>query len=136
MRLLYSFRFQQIGDTYLAAATGPNAHLFNGVLQLNEVGHFIVSELIRLTITNSSNTQHTAPPEHLDYPESLVHPEFPENIEHPEESEQPNFVELSEEELLNLLTDSLTKEYAVDRSTAQSAVQNVLDYLKSEQVIA
>lgn len=130
MRLLYSFRFQQIGDTYLAAAIGPNAHLFNGVLQLNEVGHFIVSELIRLTITNSSNTQHTA------HPEYLVHPECPENFEHPEESEQPNFVELSEDELLISLTESLTKEYAVDRSTAQSAVKSVLDYLKSEQVIA
>ena len=45
MRLRYTFRFQQIGETYLAAAIGQNAHLFNGVLQLNEVGHFIVSRL-------------------------------------------------------------------------------------------
>lgn len=49
MRLLYSFRFQQIGDTWLAAATGQNAHLFNGVLQLNEVGHFIVAQLDKLS---------------------------------------------------------------------------------------
>ena len=45
MRLSYTFRFQQIGNTYLGAAVGQNAHLFNGVLQLNEVGHFIVSQL-------------------------------------------------------------------------------------------
>ena len=45
MRLRYSFRFQQVGNTFLGAAVGQNAHLFNGVLQLNEVGHFIVSRL-------------------------------------------------------------------------------------------
>lgn len=45
MQLRYSFRFQQLGDTFLGAAIGQNAHLFNGVLQLNEVGHFIVSQL-------------------------------------------------------------------------------------------
>jgi len=45
MRLRYPFRFQQIGDTWLGTAVGQNAHLFNGVLQLNEVGHFIVSNL-------------------------------------------------------------------------------------------
>ena len=93
MRLLYLFRFQQIGETFLGAAVGPNAHLFNGVLQLNEVGHFIVSELAKL-------------------PES------------------------SENNIILQLTDSLTKEYAVDCSTAQSAVQSVLDYLKTEQVLA
>ena len=45
MQLRYTFRFQQIGETWLGAAVGENAHLFNGVLQLNEVGHFIVSRL-------------------------------------------------------------------------------------------
>lgn len=45
MRLRYTFRFQQIGQTWLGAAVGQNAHLFNGVLQLNEVGHFIVAKL-------------------------------------------------------------------------------------------
>lgn len=45
MQLRYTFRFQQIGETWLGAAVGQNAHLFNGVLQLNEVGHFIVSRL-------------------------------------------------------------------------------------------
>lgn len=93
MRLLYTFRFQQIGETYLAAAIGQNAHLFNGVLQLNEVGHFIVSELAQL-------------------------PDLPEQA------------------ILIRLTESLTKEYAVDNATAQSAVQQVLDYLKAEQVLA
>ena len=93
MRLLYTFRFQQMGETFLAAATGQNAHLFNGVLQLNEVGHFIVSELAKLP-------------------------------------------DMQEQDILNRITESLTKEYAVDRSTAQSAVQQVLDYLKSEQVLA
>ena len=92
MRLRYTFRFQQMGDTWLGAAVGQNAHLFNGVLQLNEVGHFIVSAL----------------------------------------AEQP---EQQENELVHHLTDRLTKEYAVDESTAQSAVKQVIDYLKSEQVI-
>ena len=54
MRLLYSFRFQQIGDTWLASAVGQNAHLFNGVLQLNEVGHFIVSQLDQITQSASA----------------------------------------------------------------------------------
>lgn len=92
MRLLYTFRFQQMGETWLGAAVGQNAHLFNGVLQLNEVGHFIVSELAEL-------------------------PEW------------------SEQEIVSCLTDRLTKEYAVDEATAQSAVTSVLDYLKAEQVI-
>ena len=93
MRLLYTFRFQQMGETFLAAATGQNAHLFNGVLQLNEVGHFIVATLAQLP-------------------------------------------DMQEQDIVNLLTESLTKEYAVDKATAQSAVQNVLDYLKAEQVLA
>ena len=92
MRLRYTFRFQQMGDTWLGAAVGQNAHLFNGVLQLNEVGHFIVSELAEL-------------------------PQLPES------------------EIILSLTNRLTKEYAVDESTAQSAVKQVLDYLKSEQVL-
>ena len=114
MQLLYSFRFQQIGETFLGAAVGPNAHLFNGVLQLNEVGHFIVSELARLTL----------------------HPACGELPASPDASEFQDSPELSEQELTNRLADSLTKEYAVDRSTAQSAVQQVLDYLKAEQVLA
>lgn len=93
MRLLYTFRFQQMGETCLAAAIGQNAHLFNGILQLNEVGHFIVSELAGLP-------------------------------------------DMSEQEIVTTLADRLTKEYAVDLSTAQSAVQQVLDYLKAEQVLA
>ena len=93
MRLLYTFRFQQMGETFLAAAIGQNAHLFNGVLQLNEVGHFIVAELAQLP-------------------------------------------DMQEQDIVNHLTESLTKEYAVDNATAQSAVQNVLDYLKAEQVLA
>ena len=101
MRLLYSFRFQQIGETYLGAAVGQNAHLFNGVLQLNEVGHFIVSALAEITERMSTDSS-----------------------------------DMTEEKILSLLTDSLTKEYAVDRSTAQSAVQNVLNYLKTEGVLA
>ena len=49
MQLRYTFRFQQIGETWLGAAVGQNAHLFNGVLQLNEVGHFIVAQLDKLS---------------------------------------------------------------------------------------
>ena len=105
MRLLYSFRFQQIGETFLGAAVGQNAHLFNGVLQLNEVGHFIVSELAKLTPAEAQN-------------------------------QSADSTELTEVELIHQLTDRLTNEYAVDRSTARSAVQQVLDYLKSEQVLA
>ena len=93
MQLLYSFRFQQIGETFLGAAVGPNAHLFNGVLQLNEMGHFIVAELAQLP-------------------------------------------DMQEQDIVKRLTESLTKEYAVDNATAQSAVQQVLDYLKAEQVLA
>ena len=93
MRLLYTFRFQQMGETFLAAATGQNAHLFNGVLQLNEMGHFIVAELAQLP-------------------------------------------DMQEQDIVKRLTESLTKEYAVDNATAQSAVQQVLDYLKAEQVLA
>ena len=54
MQLRYTFRFQQIGETWLGAAVGENAHLFNGVLQLNEVGHFIVSELEKITTEESA----------------------------------------------------------------------------------
>ena len=64
MRLLYSFRFQQIGDTWLASAVGQNAHLFNGVLQLNEVGHFIVSQLDQ--ITQSASAEQCAEPQIID----------------------------------------------------------------------
>ena len=108
MRLLYSFRFQQIGDTWLASTVGLNAHLFNGVLQLNEVGHFIVSELAKLSVSSQSS----------DGSESSGSPEF------------------SDQQLVEHLTNSLTKEYAVDCFTAQSAVQQVLDYLKTERVIS
>ena len=100
MQLRYTFRFQQIGQTWLGAAVGQNAHLFNGVLQLNEVGHFIVSELEEITT---------------------------------EESACPK--ELTEEDLVAGLTQRLTKEYAVDESTAQSAVQDVLNYLRAEHVL-
>ena len=65
MRLLYSFRFQQIGDTWLAAATGQNAHLFNGVLQLNEVGYFIVSQLDQ--ITQSASAEQCSEPQIIDH---------------------------------------------------------------------
>ena len=92
MRLRFTFRFQQVGDTWLGSAVGQNAPLFNGVLQLNEVGYFIVSKLAELP-------------------------------------------DKQESELVIYLTDCLTNEYAVDRSTAQSAVISVLDYLKAEQVL-
>lgn len=104
MRLLYSFRFKRIGDTWLADAVGQNAHLFQGILQLNEVGHFIVSELAQLSEQSRSS----------------------------DGAEQS---ELSEQTLLTLLTKRLTNEYAVDEATAKSAVQQVLNYLKSEQVL-
>ncbi len=57
MRLRYSFRFQQVGNTYLGAAVGQNAHLFNGVLQLNEVGHFIVSRFDELSHSDYDEQQ-------------------------------------------------------------------------------
>ena len=116
MRLLYQFRFQQIGETYLAAATGQNAHLFNGVLQLNEVGHFIVSELAKLR-SAEENDMSTDSTELTD-------------------KASTDSTELTEAEIIHLLTGALTNEYAVDSATAQSAVQQVLDYLKAEQVLA
>ena len=87
MRLRYSFRFQQIGQTWLGSAVGQNRHsrVFN----------------------NLDN------PETQDIP---VNPESPDS-------------------LITYLTDQLTKEYAVDAATAQSAVITVLDYLKAEQVL-
>lgn len=100
MRLLYSFRFKRIGDTWLADAVGQNAHLFQGILQLNEVGHFIVSELEKMTGETSDIS-----------------------------------TELTEEDIVHELTKRLTNEYAVDDATAQSAVQQVLNYLKAEQVL-
>ena len=120
MRLRYSFRFQQVGETYLGAAVGQNAHLFNGVLQLNEVGHFIVSELAELTNAEIKNTS----------------TETTELTETEIKNTSTETTELTEKEILALLTDRLTKEYAVDHSTAQTAVRQVLDYLRAEQVIA
>lgn len=116
MRLLYSFRFQQVGETFLGAAVGPNAHLFNGVLQLNEVGHFIVSRLAKL-VPNPSMQDVPADSDSQD-------------VQHCQEC--PDY---SESRIIRLLTDALENEYAVDHSTAQSAVTSVLDYLKAEQVI-
>ena len=103
MRLRYTFRFQQMGETWLGTAVGKNAHLFNGVLQLNEVGHFIVSELMKLESADNNVSAECA--------------------------------ELTEFKIISRLTTCLTKEYAVDESTAQSAVKQVIDYLKTEQVI-
>ena len=104
MQLLYTFRFKRIGDTWLANAVGQDAHLFQGILQLNEVGYFIVSELKNMTEETSVTSTEQA--------------------------------ELTEKDIVLELTKRLTNEYAVDNATAQSAVQNVLDYLKSEQVLA
>ena len=104
MRLRYTFRFQQMGDTWLGAAVGQNAHLFNGVLQLNEVGHFIVSELGKLGSDDGDLSS-------------------------------AECTELTEEDTIRLLTRELTKEYAVDEATAQSAVKQVIDYLKAENVL-
>lgn len=103
MRLLYSFRFKRIGDTWLADAVGQNAHLFQGILQLNEVGHFIVSELKNMTEETSVTSTEQA--------------------------------ELTEKDIVLELTKRLTNEYAVGDTTAQSAVQQVLNYLKAEQVL-
>lgn len=103
MRLLYSFRFKRIGDTWLADAVGQNAHLFQGILQLNEVGHFIVSELKNITEETSVTSTEQA--------------------------------QLTEKDIVLELTKRLTNVYAVDDATAQSAVQQVLNYLKAEQVL-
>lgn len=132
MRLLYSFRFQQIGDTWLASAEGQNAHLFNGVLQLNEVGHFIVSELAEIAGKSEKPGQSGESGQSGEFGE----PGNSGNFRKFGQVEASDCCDLSEQEVVSRLTDRLTNEYAVDRSTAQSAVQNVLDYLKAEQVIA
>ena len=105
MRLLYSFRFQRVGDTWLANAIGQNAHLFQGILQLNEVGYFIVSELAKIYSQEETGVSAESS-------------------------------ELTEAQISAALTEALTNEYAVDEATAQSAIQQVLDYLKAEQVLA
>lgn len=43
MKLKYQFVFQSVGDTYMGVTVGESAKLFHGMLQLNEVGHDIVS---------------------------------------------------------------------------------------------
>ena len=105
MRLRYTFRFRQIGETYLGAAEGQNAHLFNGVLQLNEVGHFIVSELSKLSPADNSE---------------LVSTEYAER---------------TEKECVSMLTQRLMAEYEVDAATAEDAIISVIDYLRKEDVL-
>lgn len=43
MKLKYQFVFQPVGKTYMGVAVGDSAKQFSGMLQLNEVGHDIVS---------------------------------------------------------------------------------------------
>ena len=105
MRLRYSFRFQQIGDTWLGTAVGQNAHLFNGVLQLNEVGHFIVSELSKLSPADNGE---------------LVSTEYAER---------------TEKECVSMLTQRLMAEYEVDAATAEDAIISGIDYLRKEEVL-
>ena len=43
MRLKYKFHFQPVGKTYVGVVVGEDARHFNKMIQLNEVGHDIVS---------------------------------------------------------------------------------------------
>ena len=45
MHLKYQFVFQPVGKTYMGVAVGESATQFHGLLQLNEVGYDIVSQL-------------------------------------------------------------------------------------------
>ena len=94
-----------MGETWLGAAVGQNAHLFNGVLQLNEVGHFIVSELSKLSPADNS------------------------------ESVSIEYAELTERECVSMLTQRLMAEYEVDAATAEDAIISVIDYLRKEDVL-
>lgn len=45
MKLKYQFCFQPVGKTYVGVAVGDSAKQFSGMLQLNEVGYDIVSQM-------------------------------------------------------------------------------------------
>lgn len=45
MKLKYQFVFQPVGKTYMGVAVGDSAKQFSGMLQLNEVGYDIVSQM-------------------------------------------------------------------------------------------
>ena len=45
MQLKYQFVFQQVGPKYMGVAVGESAKRFSGMLQLNEMGHDIVSKM-------------------------------------------------------------------------------------------
>ena len=45
MHLLHTFLFQPVGKTYMGVPVGESASQFHGLLQLNEVGYDIVSQL-------------------------------------------------------------------------------------------
>lgn len=45
MKLKYQFYFQPVGKTYMGVAVGDSAKEFHGMLQLNEVGYDIVSQM-------------------------------------------------------------------------------------------
>lgn len=45
MKLKYDFCYQPLGDKFIGVAVGDNAGEFSGTLQLDEVGHDIVSHI-------------------------------------------------------------------------------------------
>lgn len=49
MHLKYQFHFQPVGKTYMGVAIGESAKQFSGMLQLNEVGYDIVSQMTQPT---------------------------------------------------------------------------------------
>lgn len=49
MHLKYQFHFQPVGNTYMGVAIGESAKQFSGMLQLNEVGYDIVSQMTQPT---------------------------------------------------------------------------------------
>lgn len=114
MQLLYRFAFRRIGDTYLGSVEQAHtSHPFNGILQLNEVGCFIVKELQSIFAEDNKDAQ----------PISLSAP-ISERQDAPEE-----------QTYIESLSARLMEEYEVDSDTARKSVTEVLTYLKQEGVL-
>lgn len=86
MKLKYQFVFQPLGKTYMGVPVGDSAKKFNGLLQLNEVGHDIVAMMTE---------------------------------------------DISREQI----ADKFIEIYDTDRTTALAYIDEVVDYLKAQDVL-
>lgn len=86
MKLKYQFVFHPLGKTYMGVPVGDSAKEFHGMLQLNEVGYEIVSQMME---------------------------------------------DVSRDEIV----DKLLTIYDTDRETALGYVDEVVEYLKEQEVL-